>query len=152
MRQQQNTPMKYNPITGGVCTYDISNAARFRERFPGKNWRYNPWTGSVRHTQHLVIDPYGLLIIPPGEPRYAAPPMSDEHEALTFGPLTNDINTALADRANRYGVFADQARIVQNIKAAMRDSKNWHVLRPDQKEALEMVAHKIGRILNGDPN
>lgn len=34
----------------------------------------------------------------------------------------------------------------------MTDSKNWQSLAPDQKEALEMIAHKIGRILNGDPN
>lgn len=25
-------------------------------------------------------------------------------------------------------------------------------LDPDQREALEMIAHKIARILNGDPN
>jgi uncharacterized protein (UPF0297 family) len=29
---------------------------------------------------------------------------------------------------------------------------NWKALADDQKEALEMTAHKIGRILNGDPN
>jgi hypothetical protein len=29
---------------------------------------------------------------------------------------------------------------------------NWALLSASQKEALEMIAHKIGRILNGDPN
>ena len=33
----------------------------------------------------------------------------------------------------------------------MVDSPNWAALSDDKKEALEMVAHKIGRILNGDP-
>ncbi len=43
-------------------------------------------------------------------------------------------------------------RITQNLKRAMQDSPNWNSLTDQQREALEMVAHKIGRILNGDPN
>jgi hypothetical protein len=34
----------------------------------------------------------------------------------------------------------------------MHDTPNWESLRPDQKEALEMIQHKIARILNGDPD
>ena len=55
-------------------------------------------------------------------------------------------------RGSKYGAFIDHARIVQNLKTAMRDSPNWNRLPPDQTECLEMVAHKIGRILNGDHN
>ena len=28
--------------------------------------------------------------------------------------------------------------------------RNWAKLDPDQREALEMIAHKMARILNGD--
>lgn len=62
-----------------------------------------------------------------------------------------DINATLAERGNRYGKFEEHARITQNIKRAMKDSPNWESLPDDMKEALEMVAHKCGRILNGDP-
>lgn len=62
------------------------------------------------------------------------------------------IDNTLAERGNRYGQFDGHARITQNIKAAMQDSPNWARLAPDQKEALEMAAHKFGRILNGDPD
>ena len=34
----------------------------------------------------------------------------------------------------------------------MTAAPKWAGLRDDQKEALEMVVHKIGRILNGDPD
>lgn len=34
----------------------------------------------------------------------------------------------------------------------MQDTDKWNSLAADQKEALEMIAHKVGRILNGDPN
>lgn len=63
-----------------------------------------------------------------------------------------DISTTLAERGSRYGSFTEHARITQAIKAAMADSPNWAELAPDQREALEMLAHKAGRILNGDPN
>lgn len=63
-----------------------------------------------------------------------------------------NIVETLTERGDRYGKFEEHARITQNIKDAMRDSPNWHMLTPDQREALEMVAHKCGRILNGDPN
>lgn len=76
----------------------------------------------------------------------------DSHEALTFHPLPTGIDATLAERGNRYGVFSEHARITQNIKRAMADSPNWASLPDDKKEALEMLAHKMGRILNGDPD
>lgn len=63
-----------------------------------------------------------------------------------------EINETLSERGKRYGDFAEHARITQNIKRAMADSPNWADLSPDKKESLEMLAHKIGRILNGDPD
>ena len=61
-----------------------------------------------------------------------------------------EIDQILIERGSRYGDFASQAIIAQNIKSAMRHSPNWHSLPNDMKEALEMAAGKIGRILNGD--
>ena len=61
------------------------------------------------------------------------------------------VDATLAERGTRYGTFTGHAKITQNIKRAMQDSPNWEKLDDDQREALEMTAHKIGRILNGDP-
>lgn len=33
----------------------------------------------------------------------------------------------------------------------MQSGRSWSACTDSQKEALEMVAHKIGRIVNGDP-
>lgn len=63
-----------------------------------------------------------------------------------------EINETLAERGSRYGKFTDHANITQNIKFIMQKTPKWDNLMPDQKESLEMIAHKIGRILNGDPN
>jgi hypothetical protein len=60
------------------------------------------------------------------------------------------IDQTLAERGSRYGEFTDHADITQGIKEAMSMGNNWETLDNDQRECLEMVAHKIGRILNGD--
>lgn len=64
----------------------------------------------------------------------------------------NNIDLTLDERGKRYGNFDDHAAITQALKVVMQATPNWGVLADDQKESLEMVAHKIGRILNGDPN
>jgi hypothetical protein len=66
--------------------------------------------------------------------------------------MAADINTVLTERGSRYGCFTGHATITQGIKRVFEESPNWDILDDDQREALEMVAHKIGRILNGDPD
>lgn len=57
----------------------------------------------------------------------------------------------ITERGRRYGKFKDGAEIMQSLKDNMRDVDGWNNLTASQKEALDMIQHKIGRILNGDP-
>ncbi|AGN34076.1 hypothetical protein FDI66_gp29 [Aeromonas phage pIS4-A] len=57
----------------------------------------------------------------------------------------------ITERGSRYGKFKDGADIMQSLKDTMRDVDGWNNLTASQKEALDMIQHKIGRILNGDP-
>ncbi len=66
--------------------------------------------------------------------------------------MTDRTHEIITERGNRYGEFQHHALITQNIKKAMRCSPNWNSLADDQTECLEMLAHKMGRILNGDPD
>lgn len=66
--------------------------------------------------------------------------------------MSNSVDSTLEERGTRYGDFVGHAEITQSLKQAMINSPNWATIAADQKEALEMVAHKIGRILNGDPD
>lgn len=63
-----------------------------------------------------------------------------------------DIAKVLAERGTRYGEFKEHALIAQNLKYEMKQAPGWQRLDADQREALEMIQHKIARILNGDPN
>ena len=64
----------------------------------------------------------------------------------------SDINTTLAERGQRYGDFAGFAAITRLLKFVLWSAPRYGNLSPSQREALDMIAHKIGRILNGDPN
>jgi hypothetical protein len=62
------------------------------------------------------------------------------------------IDDTLNARDIRYGAFYDNAHIAQNIKFVLRMSPNWSKLEPDQKEALEQICSKVGRMMTGDFN
>lgn len=56
----------------------------------------------------------------------------------------------LRERDNMYGAFTIHAAIAQRLKGVMHSSEAWKNLDPDQREALDMIQHKIARILNGN--
>ena len=64
----------------------------------------------------------------------------------------SDVITTLQERGKIYGEFTGHAEIAQALKEVMRGTDRWHKLSADQAEALEMIQHKIARILNGNPD
>ncbi|EKD22456.1 MAG: Gp36 [uncultured bacterium] len=65
--------------------------------------------------------------------------------------MNQNILDTLTERGERYGSFDSHAAITQELKRVMVETPNWKKLSPSMKESLEMIAHKIGRILNGSP-
>jgi len=58
----------------------------------------------------------------------------------------------LDEREKTHGDYPQVSRMAQKLKRAMRRGKNWRALDDTQRETLEMVATKIGRILSGNPH
>lgn len=65
--------------------------------------------------------------------------------------MSNTVENILAERQKTHGEFSNHALISQNIKRSMSHHTR-STLSHSQFEALEMIAHKIARILNGNPN
>lgn len=67
--------------------------------------------------------------------------------------MTN-VNEVLQERGARYGDFKTHAEITIVLKQVLGDYslKLGKTFDDDQIEALHMIFHKIGRIINGDPN
>lgn len=62
------------------------------------------------------------------------------------------ITEILAERGKEYGPFDRHATITQQIKRVVYGYADLDRLTDDHREALDMIAHKIGRIVNGNPN
>lgn len=68
--------------------------------------------------------------------------------------MTAEITDVLTERGNRYGSFIGHAMVTQDLKLSIENHLRQRnkTLGYDQKEALDMICHKIGRIVNGDPD
>ena len=66
----------------------------------------------------------------------------------------DNVDKTLDTRAQSYGKFKDGAALMQAIKRSMAEhaAKYGKTFADDQWEALEMIVHKIGRIVNGNPD
>lgn len=65
--------------------------------------------------------------------------------------VVDDLSAVLQQRGSRYGEFKDNAYVSQQLKSIISSGSNYDLLDPDMKESLDMIAHKIARILEGDP-
>ena len=60
------------------------------------------------------------------------------------------VKKTLDHRGTQYGEYKTQAELARLLKMCMTES--LYPLSPFQSEALDMIQHKIARILNGNPN
>ena len=63
------------------------------------------------------------------------------------------MDPAIPNRDQQHGGVQAVGETAQRIKATMRSTTNWTLMSYGGREALDMIAHKIGRVLNGgDPH
>ena len=65
-----------------------------------------------------------------------------------------DIDETLDERAKDYGKFIEGAEIMQMLKRIVHNyiEARGTKLAFDQREAIDMIIHKLGRIINGNPD
>lgn len=64
----------------------------------------------------------------------------------------SNVEEILAEREKVHGSFFSHAKMAQDLKFVLRTSHNGPKLSAVQREGLEMILHKVARILNGNPN
>lgn len=119
----------------------------------------SPWQVSKRVGCHVTyvhkverdwLDTEPAVVEAPAETQIE---MFEEVEQVNVQDM-NTIDAVLDERGSRYGKFTTHAEITQTLK---REATRYLVrqrkeLDFDQQEALDMIFHKIGRIINGDPD
>jgi hypothetical protein len=88
--------------------------------------------------------------LPPGVlpvPEVSRPIVNPE---ITMEPNETDVDQILGERGNRYGTFESNAKTCQLLKNVLHSQEGWYRLSYVQREAVEMMMHKISRLVNGD--
>lgn len=73
---------------------------------------------------------------------------------LKYDENKTDVDAILDSRAKDYGKFIEGAEIMQMLKRLVHNyvEDRGTPLAFDQREAIDMIIHKLGRIINGNPD
>lgn len=63
-----------------------------------------------------------------------------------------ELNEVLEERKKTHGDWKQQSRLSQVLKGIIRQSEYYSKLSLPQCEALDMILHKVSRIVEGNPN
>jgi len=63
-----------------------------------------------------------------------------------------EVADVLKQRGGTHGNFIDTCRTTQDLMAVLYQGTNFGMLSTPQVESLHMIAHKMARIVNGNPN
>lgn len=66
-----------------------------------------------------------------------------------MGTVVEDI---LGNRAGKHGEFNENSTVTWQIMRVLMAQRNWPTISDGQRHALYMIAHKMARIIVGDPN
>jgi hypothetical protein len=112
--------------------------------------RQNPRMSRHDVATRVKCDPsYVYMVLGPmpkigSAPMYVVPQSEPEIE-------DNTVTQVLAERGKDYGDYASKAQFIQGVKYLMRNSPSWEAMDADMRESMEMIAHKMGRTLYGNP-
>lgn len=67
-------------------------------------------------------------------------------------PVKSKLQGTLSQRGTVHGDFSENSEVSQTMKAIIRKQNGFSSLSLDKREALDMIVHKIARILSGNPN
>lgn len=62
------------------------------------------------------------------------------------------VKETLKARRKTHGEYKETALISQTFKDAARSGSSWSNMTAAQKESVDMVLHKVARIVCGNPN
>lgn len=72
------------------------------------------------------------------------------HGTVKAAQAGGGVDATLTERQSQYGCYEDVAHVTQQILSALRIG-NYDELPAPMKESLHMIASKMARIVNGDP-
>ena len=150
------------PAYAQYAVQDYTGRVKFADKKPVCNEKYYTWEGCW--CLHYIdgnkrLEGWHSDIVTRDKYRDAGGTMEVETDEVSTPAIESyaetekqqSVDATLTERGNRYGKFKDHAELSQKLKNVMRNWDGWGAMDYDMRESLEMIQHKIARILNGDP-
>lgn len=64
--------------------------------------------------------------------------------------VSSGVESTLVGRGKTHGNFLENSAVSQQLKRVLRNYASYHELPVHQQESLDMICHKIARIIAGD--
>ena len=131
---------------------NVARNAAFDKPNAGRKITLNPAQVAIANKLNIPLEKYIQAGIASGTLQY-------DDEKLPVDMLCDEceedtVDTVLNNRATQYGKFIEGAEIMQMTKRLVHNyvEQRGTSLAFDQLEAIDMIIHKLGRIINGNPD
>jgi hypothetical protein len=142
-------PMVYKLRKRAMNT-DVVNEA-VKDVFPARKITLNAAQVAIAKKFDIPLETFVKAGIANGTIQYDDEKLPVEDACEECEETSDSETTAvLKERGKRYGKFSGHARITQLLKNVMHAEEGWYRMTYTQREALEMVMHKVARMINGD--
>ena len=106
---------------------------------------------NLQHPRDLIAEYAELALVDDTNPDVSFSGDNFKEPLACAHPKAEGTAAILNERGTTYGEFHNRAALSQSLSDIMTTGRSWPKLSPAQREALQMIQHKIARILNGDP-
>lgn len=130
---------------------NVARNANFEKPNAGRKITLNPAQIAIAKKFNIPLETFVKAGLANGTLQYDDEkiPVGDSCDECDEEPPT--IDAVLAQRGNRYGSFEDNAKTTQMLQNVLHSQEGWYNLSFVQRESIEMIMHKISRLVNGDP-
>ena len=145
-------PMVYKLRKRAMNT-DVVNEA-VKDVFPTRKITLNPAQVALAKKFDIPLETFVKAGIANGTIKYDDEKLPVEDACQDCDEPEDTVDAILNNRAKQYGKFIEGAEIMQMTKRLVHNyvEQRGTSLAFDQLEAIDMIIHKLGRIINGNPD
>jgi hypothetical protein len=132
----------------------VARNADFDKPNAGRKITLNPAQVAIAKKFDIPLETFVKASLANGTLQYDDEKLPIDMECDECDEAEDTVDAILNNRAKQYGKFIEGAEIMQMTKRLIHNyiEQRGTSLAFDQLEAIDMIIHKLGRIINGNPD
>lgn len=133
---------------------NVARNADFEKPNAGRKVTLNPAQVAIAKKFDIPLETFVKASLANGTLQYDDEKLPIDMECDECDEAEDTVDAILNNRAKQYGKFIEGAEIMQMTKRLIHNyvEQRGTSLAFDQLEAIDMIVHKLGRIVNGNPD